>query len=381
MRAQEISRQALGVLASLEYKENSAAITAGQLAPDLYAEVNEVLTRLGGRWRGGRTKAHLFPHDPAPLIRAVIASQEMPPKNPNAYFPTPPAVIEEMMAWAEPDRLLSTDLILEPSAGTGALADALRKAGCGDQLRLVEMDPLNAQVLRDKGYQVTESNFLQFQPPERYGLIVMNPPFSISGDREAYIAHILHAWSLLKPGGRLVAIAPSGYTYRSNSARVRAFLDFVYYNGHFERLPKGAFRDSGTMTDTTLIIINKLTAAEEQSLLDPHDGYRNHYCYLLDVTARSSQPFCEASQALYGRIGRGHYTIDLFGDPEPDLAAKIRALYDGPVADLRRGGGMIRMTPEDWAWMAREFIKECQAWLAEQEPSTTLMGEASERAA
>ena len=43
-------------------------ITSGQLDRSLYEEVNEVLVRLGGKWKGGRTKAHLFPYDPRPLV-------------------------------------------------------------------------------------------------------------------------------------------------------------------------------------------------------------------------------------------------------------------------------------------------------------------------
>ncbi len=363
--AAPVSHRALTILSTLDYGLNSAKITAGQLPAELYAEVNEVLSRLGGQWKSGRTKAHLFPYDPRPLIAAFLESGELPPKNPLAYFPTPPLVVEEIMAWAEIDNLLDTDLIIDPNAGTGALADAVRAAGYENQLHLVELDPLNVRMLRQKCYQVTEDDFLNYHPANQYRLILMNPPFSVEGDRLAYISHIRHAWKLLEPRGRLIAIAPTGFTFRSNTARTREFLEFVHDHGHYLHLPKDAFRESGTMSGSTLIVLNKLTAAQEAELLEPHSGYRNHYCYQIDIAATSNHTFYEASQELYRQIRDGRYSFNLLGEDDETLVARVQEIYQPVMSEMREQGAMLRMTQDDWNWMTNELVKDYQRWMRE----------------
>ena len=93
MPDQCISAEALTVLREAECDSDRVRITSGQLDRTLYKEVNEVLVRLGGKWKGGHTKAHLFPYDPRPLLAGVLATGDMPPKNPWAFFPTPPELV------------------------------------------------------------------------------------------------------------------------------------------------------------------------------------------------------------------------------------------------------------------------------------------------
>src|SRR5579885_3284456 len=94
---QSISAKALAVLREMECDSDRARITSGQLDRPLYEEVNEVLVRLGGKWKGGRTAAHVFPYyDPRPLLAGVVTTGIRPPKNPTAFFPTPPALVERV---------------------------------------------------------------------------------------------------------------------------------------------------------------------------------------------------------------------------------------------------------------------------------------------
>jgi SAM-dependent methyltransferase len=105
-------------------------------------------------------------------------------------------------------------LCLEPSAGTGALADLMPK----ERTRCVEISALHCAVLRAKGFDVVEADFilwadLQFPGGCHFDRVVMNPPFA---DGRAKL-HTEYAYGLLKPGGRLVAILPA-------SMRGKAFL-------------------------------------------------------------------------------------------------------------------------------------------------------------
>lgn len=133
-------------------------------------------------------------------------------------FPTPADVAARMVALAGlPHRAGVSPRVLEPSAGTGALLDALRTAYASATMRaapVVEAFEVNAglaQRLREKypSAHVWTGDFLQVQPPHHENLcrvVLMNPPFRDAAD----VAHILHARRFLAPGGRLVAICAAG---------------------------------------------------------------------------------------------------------------------------------------------------------------------------
>jgi predicted RNA methylase len=251
-----LSSSAIEVLRESQCEDTLVRLPARQLARPLYEEVNEVLTRLGGKWKSGRTRAHVFPYDPAPLLQGVVAAGVMPPKNPLAFFATPDDVIYTMLGLAEIERYGPLARILEPSAGMGAILDAVRAAECPAELVTVELDPIRAAVLRSKGYDVHELDFLLFQAEQPVDLVLMNPPFAVEGNKLAYIDHIRHAWSLLAPDGMLVAVAPSGFTYRDDR-KCAEFRDLVRAAGGWEDNPREAFKESGTTVATVTLWMNK----------------------------------------------------------------------------------------------------------------------------
>jgi hypothetical protein len=120
-------------------------------------------------------------------------------------------------------------------------------------LHLVEIEPTNRQVLREKGYKLVGKNFLKYKKKKPlYDKIVMNPPFS----RQQDIDHVLHAWKLLKPGGRLVSVMSGGTEYRQNK-KALAFQELWNVYGYIEPLPPGSFEESGTGVNTVLVILDK----------------------------------------------------------------------------------------------------------------------------
>jgi predicted RNA methylase len=247
----------LEVLAGATFEGNAVRLPAVKLDPAVYAVVNDALERLGGKWkRGGRPHpdgtpkgTHVFPYDPQPLLAAVLAAGEMPPKNPTAFFPTPAPVVSRMVEIAE---LADGLTILEPSAGAGAIAAAVLRACRPAVLDLVELLSINAARLRAQGFDPHEADFTQWTAPRRYDRVLMNPPFSVEGDKLAYITHIERAFGVLADGGLLVAIAPTGFTYRSDR-RSAAFRESVTEYGGWEELPRDAFKDSGTNVSTAVL--------------------------------------------------------------------------------------------------------------------------------
>ena len=117
------------------------------------------------------------------------------------------------------------ETVLEPSAGTGALAAFAARAGA--TLVLNEIDPFRQRLLRAVfGGEVTGHDGEHIddllQTPVLPDVVVMNPPFASSVDRsrDKHIAakHLIAAAKRLAPGGRLVAIMPPGFTPERDAA-------------------------------------------------------------------------------------------------------------------------------------------------------------------
>lgn len=230
------------------------------------------------------------------------------------FFPTSEAVVDSMLEAAEIAEGMG---VLEPSAGMGHIADAIREK-TGVEPDVVELSGERRELLQAKGYHLAGDDFMAMQPrtfytfgdifqaPDGtkgimrggrawsgraslhainedgsegkmlgwydrddltgieqrgswsgYDRIVMNPPFSKGRD----IQHVQHAYSLLKPGGRLVAIMGEGAFFQSNSAAegFRAWLDDL--GATSERLPENSFMDAAlpvnTAVNARMVVIDK----------------------------------------------------------------------------------------------------------------------------
>jgi hypothetical protein len=149
--------------------------------------------------------------------------------------------------------------VLEPSAGEGAIAEAILSVRINVVVHCVESDPVRAAVLADKGFDVDCADFLSIPPSIRrgpLGRVLMNPPFAVEGNPTAYVDHVRHAWNFLAPGGRLVAICPSGFTFAQTS-KLCGFREWVAEHGTWTPLDEGAFRESGTSVNTCMVVLDK----------------------------------------------------------------------------------------------------------------------------
>jgi hypothetical protein len=81
----------------------------------------------------------------------------------------------------------------------------------------------------------------------------MNPPFEKLQD----VAHVLHAFNMLKDDGRLVAIMSPSAFFRSDK-KCQDFRDwFEQLGGEKIDLPAGSFKDSGTNVSSVMVVIDK----------------------------------------------------------------------------------------------------------------------------
>lgn len=226
------------------------------------------------------------------------------------FFPTPASVADEMVETADIQPGMS---VLEPSAGMGHIAERIRAAGVDPDV--VELSNERNELLEAKGFRVVGRDFMDINPREfftfgdtfrdkdgtegvmrglggmgsnrvrlvvngdertaryvdrdsltpvskngsdsGYDRILMNPPF---GDRRD-AAHVQHAYELLKPGGRIVAIMGEGVFFGSDK-KAQAFRDWLEQKGATdEKLNEGTFLDPGlpvnTGTNARMVVIDK----------------------------------------------------------------------------------------------------------------------------
>lgn len=232
------------------------------------------------------------------------------------FFPTNESTIDTMIDAAELKEGMN---VLEPSAGMGHIADKIRKADIEPDV--VEMSGNRQELLELKGYKLVGRDFLEikergftygdtFKAPDGkvgvmrglgglgsdrvrlvddngeaigyynrseleeikkngsdsgYDRILMNPPFSKQRD----IDHVKHAYDLLKPGGRIVAVMSEGSFFRSNK-KATAFREWMDELGATsERLPEGSFNDPNLPVNTgvnaRMVIIDKPEAKYSKS--------------------------------------------------------------------------------------------------------------------
>jgi predicted RNA methylase len=156
------------------------------------------------------------------------------------------------------------ETVLEPSAGTGALAAFAARAGA--TLLLNEIDPFRQRLLRAVfGGEVTGHDGEHIddllQTPVLPEVVVMNPPFASSVDRsrDKHIAakHLIAAAKRLAPGGRLVAIMPPGFTPERDAAHWSRACGLLTPRLALT-MPGQVYRKLGTSVETQLMVFDKV---------------------------------------------------------------------------------------------------------------------------
>lgn len=169
-------------------------------------------------------------------------------------------------------------MVEQADIGPGMRAGAVRRkgdiaeqlAGAADDVHVdtVEIAPLLRDLLAAKGFNVVAQDFTEFNPntDSHYDRIVMNPPFGNGADGD----HIKHAYSMLKAGGRIVAIAGEGIFSRSDRKAMAFSRSGWTAWGASEPLPEGSFKSSfrPTGVNTRLVVIDKATSGA-QSRAEP----------------------------------------------------------------------------------------------------------------
>jgi hypothetical protein len=212
-------------------------LTWNYFSEDQQAFVDEAMRALESV--GGVREQRLrvtFDYDPRDVIRELVLSGCLPDVKAHQYYPTPELIARAAVEMA---RVGPEDVVLEPSAGTGHIADLLPRG----RTTCVEIAPLHCKVLTGKGYSPWCRDFLDYaRGGAHFDRIVMNPPYS----EGRWLAHLRAAADLLNANGRLVAVLPA-------SARGKSLLDG--YTHEWGQIYENEF--AGASVNVTLLALER----------------------------------------------------------------------------------------------------------------------------
>ncbi|BAI99021.1 MULTISPECIES: strawberry notch-like NTP hydrolase domain-containing protein [Sphingobium] len=165
--------------------------------------------------------------------------------------------------------ILPSDLVLEPSAGTGMLAAWLPR---DIPVHLNEIDPQRAALLEGVLGQIVTRYDAEYiddllSPVVRPSVILINPPYSRSttrgDDPHAGARHLRSALLRLAPGGRCVAIMPAWFSPHSSGRDGYAVVEKLL-PPRLDLLVGKAFVKHGTSIDTRILVFDKIADVQTQ---------------------------------------------------------------------------------------------------------------------
>jgi len=237
------------------FEENIFFLPKIQLDRKDYLEVNKILESLWGKWNRSK-KWHVFNWTQEELESALFEVLEAGEtqtldeiKKQFQFFETPQKVAQAMIDELE---LKESDIVLEPSAWKWAISDLIIK----NKKTLVELNKECFEVLKEKEFynddcRVINRDFLECYAKDlwKFNKIIANPPFSKNQD----VKHILHMYDLLEKWWRIVSVASSMIQHKTT----KLHEELKALNPEFIEVEEWAFKESGTMVNTVIVILNK----------------------------------------------------------------------------------------------------------------------------
>jgi 16S rRNA A1518/A1519 N6-dimethyltransferase RsmA/KsgA/DIM1 with predicted DNA glycosylase/AP lyase activity len=215
------------------------------------------------------------------------------------YYPTPQSVINIMLDGLD----LHGKTVLDPSAGMGALLDAVKYRA--EKTYAIEIEPEFASVLKDKKHNFLNTDFLTFSGNHRFDFIIMNPPFD-NGAK-----HCLKAIEILPDGSTLVCLLNSETVNNPYTSDREMLLNIInHYNGEIVELGD-VFKDAERKTNVNVSMV-KLTKPTVKTNTLNFDEMKNNGSKTTDFSFSNSETqlerhdkitaYCRAYNSAIGQL-------------------------------------------------------------------------------
>lgn len=264
------------VLARSTYDNNTLTLPAELLVRDVWELLHATLTGMGARGGSRRGQPYRFETDRFADLERFIAGGPAPlhEKKKAGWVRTPQALADDVLArFAELDALPAKPRVLEPSAGDGSLIRALLAAVPAAEVTAVEPVTERAASVKQISQVYPMHVCTLEQYAERFGsggtkpfdLVIMNPPYSVPGNRTIWVDHVKLAWGMLAEGGRLVAIVPGTADERRRDRNIAAVLEFLGPDAVVEQLPAKSFHQYGADVSTCVVAATKQVSSVQRA--------------------------------------------------------------------------------------------------------------------
>lgn len=193
---------------------------------------------------------------------------------PKEFYPTPKNIIDKMLCGLDFSMIKS---ILEPSAGTGNIVEALKRkeeiqtryyTKVSFDIDCIEVDQNLQHILKGKNFRVVYNDFLTYDTMKEYDLIIMNPPFS-NGCK-----HLLKALEMQRRNAGAVVCLLNAETIKNPCTNERMDLQrkLTEYNAKIEFI-QDAFQDAERKTAVEIALVRvQLPEVQRESFI--LDGLR-----------------------------------------------------------------------------------------------------------
>lgn len=237
--------EVLDVLNKCTLKGNVLFLPDIQMDRKLYLDVAKKIKLIGGKWNR-KEKGFLFKEDPAELFESIKNGDNRNLKKEFQFFATPKELCEKLCKYI-PE---GTKTILEPSAGQGAIIQAINEYDPNIKVSYCELRDLNRKQLKGDA-EFLQDDFLTLDENLKFDVIVANPPFSKNQDIE-------HFYKMLKHATKRVITIMSKHWQHSSFRKETEFKDFIYsHKAQVIEIDAGAFKESGTMISSCIVIFDK----------------------------------------------------------------------------------------------------------------------------
>lgn len=183
-----------------------------------YQELKTAMLKAGGKYK---KNSFVFNSDPSPIIERLTSGQSVNIKKEFQFYPTPSDIAYKLVQLAE---LNDYEEVLEPSAGQGAIVDAILADNNLANVSYCELMPEHSEFMLGKAIKLA-NDFMELPTSKKFDKVIANPPFNKSQD----VMHIQKMYKHLKTGPNriLISIASVGWMQATQGAgkKFREWLD------------------------------------------------------------------------------------------------------------------------------------------------------------